>query len=152
VALAHNWAPCAGSCGILLDHLRKSGGELPHGIRALDAWRVARPETVCHPQKKGALFALAIAARYMLCSESCYGFGQVAEKLQYVVVMSNRLSQAQQKGAQHLGLMGALGALVVCQRHCDEVMEAEHILPVRDEAQRAKEGRYTVTSMHHDLP
>lgn len=66
--------------------------------------------------------------------------------------MSDRLSQARQKGAQHLGLMGALGALVVCQRHCDEVMEAEHILPVRDAAQRAKDDRYTVTLTHHDLP
>lgn len=88
-----------------------------------------------------------MAWRHSHCS-----VGQGAETPQHDVAMSNQLFQVQQKAAQHLGPTGALCALVVCQRHCDEVMEAEHILPVRDEAQRAKEGRYTVTSTHHDLP
>jgi hypothetical protein len=66
------------------------------------------------------------------------------------VVMSDRLSHAQQKGVQHLGLMVALCALEVCQKHCGELGKAEHILLVHDAAQRA-EDHYTVTLAYHDL-
>jgi hypothetical protein len=65
--------------------------------------------------------------------------------------MSDQLFQAQQKAAQHLDPMGALCALVVCQRHCDEVMEAEHNLLARGAAQHAWED-HTVTLKHHEFP
>jgi hypothetical protein len=64
--------------------------------------------------------------------------------------MSNQLFQVQQKAAQHLGPTGALCALVVCQRHCDEVMEAEHNLLARGAALRAWED-HTVTLEHHEF-
>ena len=111
---------------------------------------MVRHDARCHLQKKGVLFALVTAPHCMAWRHSHCSVGQGAETPQHDVAMSNQLFQVQQKAAQHLGPMGALCALVVCQKHCDEVMEAEHNLLARGAALRARED-HTVTLEHHEF-